>query len=70
MGQIFVNVAYEPMSCKDVILDPTMDMDLKHHHGELVKNDVAKCDQQNGADVSIGPFRSHFASASAVVSGN
>ncbi|KAJ1367874.1 hypothetical protein KIN20_028884 [Parelaphostrongylus tenuis] len=29
-------------------------LDHKHHHGELVETDVAKCSEQSGSNVDIG----------------
>ncbi|KAJ1351402.1 hypothetical protein KIN20_007398 [Parelaphostrongylus tenuis] len=40
--------------------DIAADMDQKHHHGELVENDVAKCIEQSGSNVSIRPVRISF----------
>ncbi|KAJ1368443.1 hypothetical protein KIN20_029572 [Parelaphostrongylus tenuis] len=56
LGQLEVKVTYLPLSCEMIALDPPRDMDHELHHGELVENDVAKCNGQSGSNVGIGPI--------------
>ncbi|KAJ1356750.1 hypothetical protein KIN20_014511 [Parelaphostrongylus tenuis] len=53
MGQLEVNVNFEPILCSKVVL--TSDgRRPQTHYGKLLEADVAKCSEQSGLNASIG----------------
>ncbi|KAJ1374280.1 hypothetical protein KIN20_036935 [Parelaphostrongylus tenuis] len=53
LSQLTVNITYEPMECPEAAITRE-EMDHKHHHGELVEDDVARCGEQSGSTVGFG----------------